>query len=57
MNNGNPDNVTIADSTSFKYKSSILGNPVAGGVLFVPDYSCSSKIPKQFLEIIRNAFV
>ena len=33
MNNGNPDNVTTNDSPSFKYKSSILGNPAADGVL------------------------
>ena len=57
MNNGNPDYVTIADSTSFKCKTSILGNPVADGVLKKCKNSCSTKIPKQFLEIIRNAFV
>ena len=28
-NNGNPANVTTDDSSSFKYKSSLLGNPVA----------------------------
>ena len=41
MDNGNPANVTTTDSTSFKYKSSILGNPAADGALrnakiFVP---------------------
>ena len=30
---GNPDNVTTADSSSFKYKSSLLGAPNATGVL------------------------
>ena len=30
---GNPDNVTTVDSSSFKYKSSLLGNPRATGVL------------------------
>ena len=57
MNNTNSDNVPIADSTFFKYKSSILGNPVADGVLKKCNNSCPTKIPKQFLEIIRNAFV
>ena len=33
MNNVNPADVTTNDSTSFKYKSSILGNPAADGVL------------------------
>ena len=33
MNNGNPADVTTNDSTCFKYKSSILGNPAADGVL------------------------
>ena len=33
MNNGNPADVTTDDSTSFKYKSSILGNPAADRVL------------------------
>ena len=33
MDNGNPENVTTAESTSFEYKSSILGNPAAYGVL------------------------
>ena len=33
MNNGNPADVTTNDSTYFKYKSSILGNPAADGVL------------------------
>ena len=30
-NNGNPANVTTLNSTSFEYKSSILGCPVAVG--------------------------
>ena len=33
MNNGNPANVTTADSSYFKYKSSVLTNPDANGVL------------------------
>ena len=33
MNNGNPANITKVDSTSFEYKSSILGNPAANEVL------------------------
>ena len=33
MNNGNPDNVSTADSVSFKYKSTILENPTADGAL------------------------
>ena len=33
IHNGNPDNVTAADSTSFKYKSSILGNLTSDEVL------------------------
>ena len=33
MNNGDPADVTTDDSSSFKYKSSILGNPSATGVL------------------------
>ena len=31
MNNGNPADVTADDSTSFKYNSSLLGNPAAAG--------------------------
>ena len=30
---GNPDNFTTDDSSYFKYKSSLLGNPNADGVL------------------------
>ena len=30
---GNPDNVTAVDSSSFKYKSSLLGAPNATGAL------------------------
>ena len=33
MNNGNPADVTTNDSTPFKHKLSILGNPAANGVL------------------------
>ena len=33
MNNGNPAAVTTDDSSSFKYKSSLLGHPSASGVL------------------------
>ena len=33
MNNGNPAGFITNDSTSFKYKSSILGNLTANGVL------------------------
>ena len=33
MDNGNPPNVTTPDSISFEYKSNILGNPAANGVL------------------------
>ena len=33
MNNGNPVDVTTADSTSFEHKSNILGNPAADGAL------------------------
>ena len=33
MNNGNPADVTTDDSSSFKYKSSILANPSATGLL------------------------
>ena len=29
MNNGNPANVTTADSSTFKYKSSLIGNSTA----------------------------
>ena len=32
-NNGNPADVTTADSSLFKYISNILGNPAADGVL------------------------
>ena len=32
MTNGNPGNVTTADSTSFKYKSSFIGESTAVGV-------------------------
>ena len=32
MNNGNPADVTAAESTSFEYQSSILGNPATNGV-------------------------
>ena len=46
MNNGNLDNATIADSTSFKYKSSILGNPVAVGVL----KKCKIVVPLRYLS-------
>ena len=28
MNNGNPSNVTTADLTSFKYKSSFIGESI-----------------------------
>ena len=33
MSNGNPANVTTKDSSSFKYKSGILGNSAADGIL------------------------
>ena len=39
--NGNLVDVTINGSTSFKYKSSILGNPADNGVL----NSCPIEIP------------
>ena len=58
-NAGNPINVAIDNSSSFKYKSSILGKAT------VPDgndrslkkcrNSCSIKTFKQFLAIIRDA--
>ena len=37
MNNRNIADITTDDSTSFKYKSSILGNPNATGVLRDPE--------------------
>ena len=33
MSNGNPANVTTKDSSSFKYKSGILGNSADDGIL------------------------
>ena len=35
-NAGNPDNATTNDSSSFKYKSSLLGDPADDGKLAVP---------------------
>ena len=32
-NDGNPADVTTLNSTSFKYKSSIIGNPAADGII------------------------
>ena len=60
INAGNPDDVTTNNSSSFKYKSSILGKSTVddnnNGVLKKCKNSCSIKISKQFLAIIRNAF-
>ena len=44
MNNRNPANVTTNDSSSFKRKSNILGNPAADGVSKNAKTSCSIKI-------------
>ena len=52
MNNGNAANVTTNDSSSFKYRSSILANPASDVTL---KNNCSTKISKWFLEIIKNA--
>ena len=50
MNNGNPADVTTADSISFKYKSSIFANPADDEC----KNSCSTKIRKQLLEILEK---
>ena len=44
ISNGNPDNVATNDSSSCKYKSGILPNPAADGVLKKCKNSCSTKI-------------
>ena len=57
MNNRNPVDVTAADSSSFKHKSSffkILEGDDNGVFKKRKDY-CSAKIFEQFLEIFRNA--
>ena len=57
-NAGNPDNVSVNNSSSFKYKSSLIGDSaaVAGNrVVKNVKNSCSTKISEQFLEIFRNA--
>ena len=57
-NAGNPDNVSVNNSSSFKYKSSLIGDSaaVAGNRVFKNvKNSCSTKISEQFLEIFRNA--
>ena len=49
INNGNPVNVTT-DSTSFKYKSSLLGNPAINGVLRNPDIVAPLRYLSNFLD-------
>ena len=55
-NAGNPDDVTTNNSLPFKYKSNISGKPAEYGVLKRCKNTCSIKISKQFLAIIRKAF-
>ena len=46
MNNGNPCDITAGDSSPFKYKSSILGNPAADGAL----RNAKIVVPLRFLS-------
>ena len=59
-NAGKTDDVKTNNSSSFKYKSSILGKPAVddnnNGVLKKCKNSCSNKTSNQCLAIIRNAF-
>ena len=57
MNNGNTSDVTTADSSSFKYKSIILGDLVAdgaNGVLKKRKDSRAFKISIQLFQVARN---
>ena len=61
MNNaGNPDNVTAAAntcSTSFKYKSSILGKPAANGVLRNAKIFVSLKYLSNFFRFLEMPLI
>ena len=43
------------NAPSFKYKANLIGNTEANGTKKWTKNSCTIKIFKQFLEIIRNA--
>ena len=49
-NNGNPADVNTADSSLFKYKSNILGNPAADGEL----KNAKIAVPLRYLAIFGD---
>ena len=55
-NNGNPVNVAMNNSSSFKYKSSILGKTAAHGILKNLKLAIPLKYLSNFLAITTNVF-
>ena len=51
----NNADVSNHNAPSFKYKANLIGNTEANGTKKWTKNSCTIKIFKQFLEIIRNA--
>ena len=54
---GNPENVTTDDSSSFKYKSSLLGNPNATGVLRNTEIVFPRKYLSNFFRSLQISLI
>ena len=57
MNDRNPADVTTANSSSFKYKSSILGNPAATVILRYAEIVVPLKYLSNFFRLLEMPLI